>query len=53
MAILDLRLEQLSETKELCQKYGVVVKTYNCDVTDVARVGAVLKEIEQDMGPIE
>ena len=53
MALLDLRLGQLSETKELCEKHGVTAKTYGCDVTDVARVRAVLKEIEQDLGPIE
>ena len=53
MAILDLRFEQLSETKELCEKHGVIVKAYDCDVTDMARVRAVLKEVERDLGPIE
>ncbi|KAI1628601.1 3-oxoacyl-reductase [Exophiala viscosa] len=53
LAIIDLLPDPLQETKSICEKYGVTVKTYPCDVTDVARLTAILKEVEQDLGPIE
>ncbi|KIV80342.1 hypothetical protein PV11_07848 [Exophiala sideris] len=53
LAIIDLLPDPLQETKAICEKYGVTVKTYPCDVTDVERVRTVLKDIEQDLGPIE
>jgi len=53
LTILDRLVEGLEETKALCEKYSVKVTTYACDVTDVARVRAVLEEIEQDLGPID
>jgi NAD(P)-dependent dehydrogenase (short-subunit alcohol dehydrogenase family) len=53
LAIIDLLNDPLQETKAICEKYGVTVKAYPCDVTDVERVKTVLKDIEQDLGPIE
>ncbi|KAJ4509691.1 hypothetical protein HRR83_006995 [Exophiala dermatitidis] len=53
VAIIDLLKDELGETKSLCEKHGVKAKTYACDVTDVDRLRAVLKEVEKDLGPVD
>lgn len=53
LAIIDLLAEPLSETKVICDKYGVKVNTYTCDVTDISRLRSVLDELVKDLGPIE
>ncbi|KIW16024.1 hypothetical protein PV08_06075 [Exophiala spinifera] len=53
LAIIDLLAEPLDETKVICEKYGVRVKTNTCDVTDIPRLRSVLDEIVNDLGPID
>ncbi|KAL6241456.1 hypothetical protein RBB50_011720 [Rhinocladiella similis] len=53
LAIIDLLAEPLSETKAICDKYGVKVNTYTCDVTDISRLRSVLDELVKDLGPID
>lgn len=52
IAILDVRIEDLTDTKVICEKLGVKVNTYACDITDTVLVRTVLKEIEYDLGHI-
>jgi NAD(P)-dependent dehydrogenase (short-subunit alcohol dehydrogenase family) len=48
-----LKLENLTETKKLCEAEGAKkVKAYACDVTKEAVVKATVAEIEKDLGPV-
>lgn len=53
VAILDLKLEALDETKKRCEEKGVKVKDFACDVVDEARVKEVFAQIEKDLGPVD
>lgn len=53
IAILDLSVERLENTKETCQAHGVKVQTHACDVTNIEIFNATLNKIESDLGPIE
>lgn len=53
VAVIDLKVENLSETKAACESLGVRVMSYACDVTDGARVKSTFDSIRKDMGPIE
>jgi NAD(P)-dependent dehydrogenase (short-subunit alcohol dehydrogenase family) len=52
VAILDLSVEKLEKTKEACEKQGVKVRAYACDVTDEGRVREVFDKIEEELGNI-
>ena len=53
VAILDLKLEGLDETRKTCEEKGVKVKAFACDVVDEARVKEVFTQIEKDLGPVD
>ncbi|KIY00152.1 uncharacterized protein Z520_03837 [Fonsecaea multimorphosa CBS 102226] len=53
VAILDRLEHELAESKARCEMYGVKVKTYVVDVTDVGGLRGVLKQAEEDLGPID
>ena len=53
VAVIDLREENLAETKVACESLGVRVMPYACDVTDGSRVKSTFDSIRKDMGPIE
>lgn len=53
VAILDLKIEDLENTKKTCLAQGVKVETYACDVTNAAKVKEVLNEVEKQLGPID
>jgi NADP-dependent 3-hydroxy acid dehydrogenase YdfG len=53
VAILDLDVESQDGTKKACQKHGIRVEAYACDVTDEKAVLSTFDKIEKDLGPIE
>lgn len=53
VAILDLKLDNLSKTKEACQQHGVKVADFACDVTDSDKVKQVIEDVEKQLGPID
>jgi NAD(P)-dependent dehydrogenase (short-subunit alcohol dehydrogenase family) len=53
VAILDLRIENLAKTKEICLSNGVKVEDFACDVTDADKVKQVMDTVEQNLGPID
>ena len=56
VAILDLTLNGLQTTATACENVGngkSKVKSYECDVTDAARVKEVVDSVESDLGPVE
>jgi NAD(P)-dependent dehydrogenase (short-subunit alcohol dehydrogenase family) len=53
VALLDLSLQNLEETKTACENLGSRVGIYECNVCDGPRVQDVFQSIRQDMGPIE
>jgi NAD(P)-dependent dehydrogenase (short-subunit alcohol dehydrogenase family) len=52
VAILDLKLENLAETKKLCEVEGVKAYPYQCDVTKDDIVKSTVEKIEKEMGPV-
>jgi len=53
VSILDLEVEMLADTAASCAEFGVKVKPYSCDVTQLRDCQNVFSQIEQDFGPIE
>ncbi|KAF2004911.1 NAD(P)-binding protein [Amniculicola lignicola CBS 123094] len=53
VAILDLTVENLEETKGTCEAQGVKVQAYACDVADEVTVRETFGNIEKDLGPID
>ncbi|RMZ66264.1 short chain dehydrogenase reductase SDR [Pyrenophora seminiperda CCB06] len=53
IAILDLNVDKLDQTKKTCLAHGVKVEAFGCDVTDKARVGEVLEQVQSQLGPID
>lgn len=53
IAILDLNVDKLAETKKTCEAFGGKVQTYGGDVTDAARIKEVISQIEKDLGQID
>jgi NAD(P)-dependent dehydrogenase (short-subunit alcohol dehydrogenase family) len=47
-----LKLENLTETKKLCEAEGAKAFPYACDVTKDELVKSTVKQIEKDIGPI-
>jgi NAD(P)-dependent dehydrogenase (short-subunit alcohol dehydrogenase family) len=52
VALIDLKLENLAETKKICEAEGVKAVPYACDVTKDQLVKETVKAIEKDLGPI-
>lgn len=53
VALLDLDLGRLIDTKTECERIGVKAVAYASDVTDHSRCQEVFAQIKQDLGPIE
>lgn len=53
VAILDLSVEKLKETKEACEKYGGRVEAYACDVSVGEDVVRTFNEVEGSLGGVE
>ncbi|KAF2258326.1 NAD(P)-binding protein [Lojkania enalia] len=52
VAILDLSADALQETKGKCEREGVKVGVYACDVADEQGVIETFDKIERELGPI-
>jgi NAD(P)-dependent dehydrogenase (short-subunit alcohol dehydrogenase family) len=53
LALLDLDAERQAETKTECEKIGVRVFMYGCDVTSLESCKKTFAQIEKDLGPVE
>ena len=53
IAILDLDVGNLEDTKKACLAHKGKVEAFGCDVTDEARVKEVFEQVEKQLGPIE
>ncbi|KAJ4365031.1 hypothetical protein N0V83_008647 [Neocucurbitaria cava] len=53
VAILDLKLGNLENTKKACLSQNVKVEAFECDVTDDAKVKEVFDQVEKQLGPID
>ncbi|KAF2471623.1 NAD(P)-binding protein [Lindgomyces ingoldianus] len=53
VAILDLKVENMAQTKEACKAHGVKVEAYACDVSDQKAVVETFDSVEKELGPIE
>jgi NAD(P)-dependent dehydrogenase (short-subunit alcohol dehydrogenase family) len=52
VAILDLKVDNLVQTKKACLQHGVKVIDFACDVTDAAKIKQVMDDVEGKLGPI-
>ncbi|KAI1611219.1 3-oxoacyl-reductase [Exophiala viscosa] len=53
VALLDLNLQSLEDTKNACENLGSRVGAYQCNVCDGPRVQEVFQSIRKDLGPID
>jgi NAD(P)-dependent dehydrogenase (short-subunit alcohol dehydrogenase family) len=53
VALLDLSVDHLTKTREACERHGVKVQAYACDVTDEDRVKEVFDAVEKELGNID
>jgi NAD(P)-dependent dehydrogenase (short-subunit alcohol dehydrogenase family) len=53
VAILDLSLSNLSNTKAACEAHNIRVAPFACDVTDSSKIAQVIEAVEKDLGPID
>jgi 3-oxoacyl-[acyl-carrier protein] reductase len=53
LALIDLNLADLEETRRLCEAHGVTVRTYACNVTSEEAVIATLDAIVADFGALD
>ena len=53
VALLDVNFEKLEKVKKEIEEYTKDVLIYNCDVSDEARVNAVVKDIESSFGKVD
>jgi len=53
LALLDLPSTSQETTKLACEKEGVKIITYDCNVADLDATKEVFSEIEKDLGAIE
>jgi NAD(P)-dependent dehydrogenase (short-subunit alcohol dehydrogenase family) len=53
VAILDLDLSALQQTKQACEAQNVKAEAYVCDVTNEQTVKETFNSIEADLGPID
>ncbi|ORY11102.1 hypothetical protein BCR34DRAFT_664558 [Clohesyomyces aquaticus] len=53
VAILDLKVENLEDTRKACEALGVKVGVYACDVSDRKAVVEIFDRIENELGSIE
>ena len=53
LALLDLNLADLEETRRLCAEHGVTARTYTCNVTSEDAVIATMDAIVRDFGSLD
>jgi NADP-dependent 3-hydroxy acid dehydrogenase YdfG len=54
IALLDLLVEELEETKLACEKYDAVkVEVYKCDITNISTVRETFATISHTLGPVD
>ncbi|KAF4553578.1 Short chain dehydrogenase-like protein 59 [Elsinoe fawcettii] len=53
LAILDLAVDNLSETQTKCASYGVKALPYACDVSSTTSVKETFTSIFADLGPVD
>jgi len=54
LALLDLLVEELEETKLACEKYaGVRAEVFKCDITNIETVRETFAAINQILGPVD
>ena len=53
IAILDINVDRLEQTKKTCSAFGGKVETFGCDVRDQERVTEVLAKVVDQLGPID
>lgn len=53
VAILDLKIGNLTKTKEACLQHNIKVADFACDVTDAEKIKEVIDKVEKELGPID
>ncbi|CAE7194002.1 hypothetical protein CFE70_007312 [Pyrenophora teres f. teres 0-1] len=53
LAILDLNVDKLDQTKKTCLAFGGKVEAFGCDVTNQARVEEVFEQVQKQLGQID
>ena len=54
LALLDLLVEELEETKLACERYDSVrVEAYKCDITNVNTVRETFSAVTKTLGPVD
>ncbi|KAH8730338.1 short chain dehydrogenase/reductase-like protein SDR [Phaeosphaeriaceae sp. PMI808] len=53
VAILDLKIEKLKNTKAACLQHGVEILDFECDVTGEDNIKSVIDQVENQLGPID
>ena len=53
VAIIDLDLERLKDTKQAVESEGVKAFAYAADVRDYDAVVSIFQQIGKDLGPVE
>jgi 3-oxoacyl-[acyl-carrier protein] reductase len=53
IALIDLNVADLEETRQLCAEHGVTARTYTCNVTNEAAVTATMDAIVRDFGGLD
>ncbi|XP_014560885.1 hypothetical protein COCVIDRAFT_88501 [Bipolaris victoriae FI3] len=53
VALLDINVNKLDQTKKTCLSFGVKVEAFGCDVRDQERLTEVLAQVTKQLGPID
>jgi len=53
VALIDLNMADLEETRQLCAELGVTARSYTCNVTDEDAVTATMDAIVRDFGGLD
>jgi 3-oxoacyl-[acyl-carrier protein] reductase len=53
IALIDLNMADLEETRRLCAEHGVMARVYNCNVTSEEAVAATMDAIVSDFGGLD
>jgi 3-oxoacyl-[acyl-carrier protein] reductase len=53
VALIDLNMADLEETRRLCAEHGVTARIYSCNVTSEAAVTATMDAIVNDFGSLD
>ncbi|HXQ31202.1 MAG TPA: SDR family oxidoreductase [Steroidobacteraceae bacterium] len=53
LALIDLNMADLEETRRLCAEHGAMARVYSCNVTSEAAVAATMDAIVSDFGSLD